>query len=451
MKATFNKSLIAAGFAASLAGVSGNSQAAIATGDAAEAFLIPFAYWIPSSSSASGFDTVVNFTIPSTVGGKTIPNIYLANNTTPRGAVVQPPVVSLPPNQQPFAAFLLPFEERVWSLHYYFESYDSIDICSGDIPITPELWDAYTLSELCPGLPDTHGYLLLTTGTGAQGLDANFAFFTDAWLTVDNRGGAPLANVGDLGAWSLPTLGMPDGDDAQGITQFNQIVETAAPTIDARPIYSGIGTSYPNAPATARKVIDLSLAHRTDVETAGVDYYTRNMLIVWNDSNFEGWSSVGYHLFNDFEEGCNGAIPLPWELNVIWFTEPGDSGIPFFIPNQQGFNNVTEVAAPGYIWKPALCRDELDAFVRLQLPLENTGTTFADRTAMYAFSLAMWWSGAPVAAQQTPVLGFAYPREGYDLTGDWLAWEANPSTDAHDRGIFATTVLMWTAPGIFNP
>lgn len=447
MKASFRKSLTMAGIATVLSGVGGTATAGI-IGDAGEAFLVPFAYWnnTPDGGIGSRWNTVINVTIPSTVGGKTIPNIYTANNTTPRGAVVSPPVVSIPADQTPFAAFL-GGPNPSWGLHYYFQTFLSVDVCDGPLPVTPEDFNSYRLSELCPGFEDTPGYLIFVTAEGARGNAADFAFFADAYLTADNTDDTLVLAPANQVAWRLPTLPMPDGADVGTppvITETNQVIETSFPRVEARPITAGIGTF---APLGSRKVIDMMVGDREEVDS-GFDLNT--LMVVWNASNLTNrvippaavsWDNVGVHLFNSEEFGCSTSIPLPWELNLVWFRDAVEGAGPPFIENHlDQLPGPITTPGPSRYFQPAACLGagtDDDAFVRFQLPVETDGVAFNDRTAMYGVSLMMWWDGA-----------FAYPAS-HDPNGDQdpVAEEIPmPSVDAHDRGLFRTSGNIWVAP-----
>lgn len=439
MKASLKKSLTAVGIAAALSGVSTNSMATV-MGDAGEAWLIPFAYW-DSQEGASSWDTVINVTIPSTVGGKTIPNVYTANNTTPRGLVVNPPVVAIPPDQTPFAVFQQPaLIASNWAIQFYFQSFVSNDVCDGPLPITPEDFNSYRLSELCPGFENYPGYLTFTTAAGAAGNNADFAFFADAYLTADNSDDVPNESPATFVAWQIPALPMPDGADTAGaaspITAKNQVIEASFPRVETRPITAGIGTFATSA--GVRKVIDLMLGDREE-EAGPLDEFDLNTLLVfWNDENLTNrvvppaavsWDGVGVHLFDEFENGCSTSIPLPWELNLVWFRDPGEPAGPLFI--EDWLDDVGFFTGPSRYFQPARCQDNDDAFLRVQLPREGTGATFNDRTAMYAFSLMMWWDGA-----------YAYPASHDEDGGEPVPM---PSVGAHDRGLFGSTGNIWVS------
>lgn len=459
MKTIFRKPLVAASLAAAFAGASGSASAAI-TGDAGEAFLVPLAVWtnVPGNSQ---LDTIVQLTIPSTVGAKTIPNVYTASHTTPRGQVQTPPLEIPPPNELPFEVFLNPPAGLGPNngVHWYFIDYRSITRRDGFIPVTPEDRYTYSLRQHLNGdFANWPGYLLIVTEDGSEQLKADFAFFANAYLTADNStdptgpgAASPYAQV----AWELPTLPMPDGDDATGWSPTNQVVEALDPEIDVRPVHSGIGTWYPGLTASARKVIDLAIADRLAARPAG--YVPSTLMVIWNDSNLDSWTNLAAHLFNMDEWGCSVTIHAPNELNLDFW--PGSNTArateattnpPFSATSTSpGFVQFKDGSLPpvGKTIRTAPCPGSAhpeiftaDGFVRIQLPLESTDADVNTRTAMYAFSLQMWTTLNTSA--------YLLPRNNWLTGGFQTPWDqrAWPTSVANDRGIFAGSAQAWTTP-----
>jgi hypothetical protein len=448
MKATFRKSLVVAGTAAALAGVTSNSFAAIHS-DVGEAYLVPFSVWgntdpaWPDTSLGSSLDTIYHITVPSAVGGKTIPNVYTANNTTPNNGALPPNgTVQIGLDQSVFDIFGPPFEnETQWFLHWIFYDYRSGELANGPWEISPEDYDSVSLRDdlLNGSLENVPGYMLWVTAAGYAGNAANFTFVVDSFLVADNTGDTtegtnpvfpPYSEV----AFQIPSYPLADGSDTPPtIRPDNHVVEAFG---QASPIYSAISTYWPVTDAQlaqAVKVIDLSVSDRTDDSTppdGSNIYHASTLLVFWNDTNGVNpitgpnpWAVVNTDLFNPFEEGCSRAISIPNELTLFWFTpaigtDPwglgGNYARPSFLDANPGVPGL--LPPMSFNWtlsNQAQCENSADAFIRFQLPLVSNTT----RTSMAAFSLQTWWNGM-----------YLLPRNDDD--------DAYPTDEANDRGTF---------------
>ncbi|MDD2769349.1 MAG: hypothetical protein PHT19_11485 [Methylococcus sp.] len=419
MKPCLKKTALAVGVSAALIGVSTVSQAQI-TGDAGEANLVPFAVWSSGASGTkSAIDTMVRVTTPSTVGNKTITNVYTANNATPNvaGGGAYPLPLG---DQTPWETFKNPatndYEYRD-NIHWYFMNYQSIELINGEFPVSPEDVALFSLASEASGFENQPGYLVFTTAEGAAGHEANFAFFADAWLEVDNASatGISLAAPYTIHEVDIPVLPMSDGDDvtSPSLSIGNQVIEVGSPTgPNASPWFSGIPTGWMGASAGAVKSIDLTLGGRSE-SAESLPYYKDALLVVWSDQNFSGWagSKVHYDTFDEYENGCSGSLSLPYELNLIWAptlysgASTGAKAAPSWVSSSYGGQTYN-------FCNPGISTGET-GFVRLQLPLVST-TNFA---TAYAFSIPVWSDG-----------NYLVPTKTFE---------------ANDRGAFSSTAGAW--------
>jgi hypothetical protein len=293
MKQSTKKAALAAGLSASLLGASMPSQAVI-EGVAGEALLVPLVIFDPFG----GLNTLINITVPSSIGFESIPNNYTATNTTP----TNDPETITP------AGFT-----GTKDLHWFFFDHKSKHVCNAKIPVTPDdqvfiNW-GQVVGAVCGfewvGNP---GYLVFTTETARSGAAADFNMFGEAYLVN--------SQFFYLDA-QIPVLAMNDGAD--GVDPVATKADNVKYDIDGipssvSPLISGMRTNKSDSIGDTT-LFDLTLSNR--------DFPTVH--VVWLDQN-TGYTGLNVDVYDNDERTCSDAVDLPYELNIIYVLPWGCPG-----------------------------------------------------------------------------------------------------------------------------
>ena len=329
MNTKFKKLALSAAITAALGGVSMPTHALI-QGSAGEALLVPFVVYDTVDSlpgSADVVNTIIELTIPGTVGLDTIPNHYTASHTTPQYVqpLTSPPVLggilydnpALTPND----------------IHWFFFDHRSGHLLNGSIPVSPDLYFSFNWGDIVkarnPSLIGEKGYLIFGTHKAQGHAAADFSFFGDAHLVFTPDSTRPLVKV----AADIPVLPMNDGVDtpaqlaSQRPTVDNQVIYDAAgiPS-QASPLISGMRTNWSDG-----------IQNVTSFDLALSDRRSPTLHVFWNDVNLGsrpghpgqpiigttvppliGGPGASYNVYDDNEVSCSGSIEFPDELNVVW-------------------------------------------------------------------------------------------------------------------------------------
>ena len=369
MNTKFKKLALSAGIAAALGGFSMPSHAII-EGAAGEALLVPFVIY----DDVAGVNTIVELTVPGSVGLDTIPNNFTASHSTPTGHAINTknPALTPSPSADPVANS---------GIHWYFFNKRSEHLDSGTIPVTADDFIQFDWGQVVRNngnsFNQVEGYLVFGTEKAASDIGqpagghaaANFSFFGDAYLVVNNIN-IPFGLVDA----KIPVLPMNDGVDAPGqtkVTVDNQVLYHGTEVMQVSPLISGMRTVWsdgiPNIVA-----FDLTLGPR--------QYPTLH--VFWNDHNGAD-IAPGYHgtldVFDDAERRCDSSVPLPNELNTIW----GSPNNLFFLA-PTWVDTTTQLCFPNGISDSAL----LDpGFVRYQIDEQGDTNIGVPEQAGVAFSI----------------------------------------------------------------
>ena len=367
MNTKFKKLALSAGIATALGGFSLPSHAII-EGAAGEALLVPFAIY----DSVAVVNTIVELTIPGTVGLDTIPNDFTASHSTPTGS-------SISANNTALSVHNNPTPVVTSGVHWYFFDKFSAHRLNGDIPVTADDFVQFDWGSVVRAqnnaLDGVEGYLVFGTekarlvgpvpGSHAA---ADFSFFGDAYLVSQNA--ILLGALGIVDA-KIPVLPMNDGIDAPGqtkVTVDNQVLYKNNLISQVSPLISGMRTVYSDGlPNTV--AFDLTLGLRL----------TPTLQVFWNDHNA---IARGYHadvdVFDANENTCSSVIPLPHEVNTIWISQ-----------SQQWFLSPTWVDTTTDLCYPNGIASALSqpGFVRYQIDEEGDTGIGGPEQAAVAFSV----------------------------------------------------------------
>ena len=381
MNTKFKKLALSAGIAAALGGFSMPSHAII-EGAAGEALLVPLAIY----DDVSLVNTIVELTVPGSVGLDTIPNFYTASHSTPTGT-------SLTFNNPNLSVHGNPTPVVTSGIHWYFFDSRSHHRANGPIPVTADDFVIFDWGlEVRNGgnsLNGVEGYLVFGTekarlqdgAVAGSHAAADFSFFGDAYLVTTNVN-LPLP-LGVVDA-KIPVLPMNDGVDAPGqtkVTVDNQVLYQGNLVHDVSPLISGMRTVWsdgiPNIVA-----FDLSLGERQ----------FPSLQVFWNDHNGQGTllSSpyiASVDVFDDEENECSSSISLPSELNTIWVAQASQW---FLAPTW--VDTTTQLCYPNGIVS-ALLRP---GFVRYQIDEQGDTNIGAPEQAAVAFSILWHQTGSGV-------------------------------------------------------
>ena len=372
MNTKFKKLALSAGIAAALGGFSMPSHAII-EGVAGEALLVPFAIYDDGTNDSTALvNTIVEITVPGSVGLDTIPNNFTASHSTPTGTAMTFNNPNL--NVQKWTT------AGTSGIHWYFFDQESLHQANGTIPVTADdlvLFDwGQQVRSGGNALNQVPGYLVFGTekarlqdgaipGSHAA---ADFSFFGDAYLVTTSKSLPEFLGIVDA---KLPVLPMNDGADAPGqtkVTVDNQVLYRSNLVFDVSPLVSGMRTVWSDGVPNIT-VFDLSLGER--------QYPTLH--VFWNDDN--RLYTADADVFDDAENSCSSPIPLPWEVNVIWISPSDQWGL---APPWKNLNT-TQLCYPNGI------NHDLHhpGFVRYQIPEQGDTNIGVPEQAAVAFSI-LW-------------------------------------------------------------
>ncbi|EGV19383.1 hypothetical protein [Thiocapsa marina] len=356
MSSNFKKLAIAAGVSAGLAAVSVPSYAVI-PGPAGEALLIPLV--AHGGDVAGGSNTIIQVTIPGTVGFDSIPNDFTAPNTTPTNPG---------PTLFPVDADLVPGN----AIHWYWFDKESVHRLNRMVPVTAD--DVVVIDWLQASggsFAGQEGYMVIGTEIARTGAAADFAMFGEAWFELYSDDTAD--RVGTLA--QIPVLPMSDGVDGafdSPVSKADNVKYNSAGIPRAvSPLISGMRTNRSDGILNDTTVFNLALSDRN----------FPSVHVVWLDVNLDDdGRGLGVDVFDSDEFSCSGSVDLPYELNVIWIPEAfaATTANPFGIPSNE------------YCLPTQLSGDEI-GFVTYYIPEYIDTNIDEPESAGVAFSILMDW------------------------------------------------------------
>jgi hypothetical protein len=311
------KLVTAAAVSLALAGATGSAIAEI-TGVPAEAQLGPMVLFDPAV--VGNIETYIALTVPLNIGNDTVVNLSA------------PHVLANGPTAQ------INFDPRIhWTL--FDENSDEVE--DGECFVSPGdtvMWTTDTalqaiqnaqtaaMQQRKPGTPDSFcgpssperfGYVVFQTYQGADGLDADFAFWAQGAI-VDSA--SILAAQPNIGA--IPMLGMADGADPSP-------PGSGQPSIDNSVINNGnIGDGNASNPVKYAPILAGVRMNNSDAvddlvymsaPIQGVQLGNAMSLhVFWFDRN-DATRVARTDIWDDQEGSCSYNIPMPRELNLWMF------------------------------------------------------------------------------------------------------------------------------------
>jgi hypothetical protein len=306
---------------------------AIIVGAAGEAYLIPLVIY--QSNGPGKVNTLIQITVPGSMGEETIPNDFTALNVGAYNCEKDAAGVCLePPSLFPSTVDVTdedPVDENY--IHWAFFDEESKHVCNNEEPITPDDFAGINWGKLVENgncnavdgrdVDGLKGYMVLSNLSSYRNNNAEpqFAFFADAYLVTNGDDG--LSPQWGTVAAKIPTLPMSDGPDATPcVPTPADSVCYSGDQIDASPLIAGMRTNRSDG---VRSTVywDLTLSTRTQP----------TMHVVWMDRNFVGNrvyddpSQEGQEVpikisrsavFDSHEESCSGPAPKLTELTTIW-------------------------------------------------------------------------------------------------------------------------------------
>lgn len=372
MNSNFKKLAIAAGVSSALSMMSMPSQAVI-QGSAGEALLVPLVVYATQAVSQYEANTIIQVSIPGSIGFDDIPNIFVAPSTTPTN-----------PGETPEAGpTLFPSDAEASTIHWYWFDHRSVHRLDRPLSVTANdivqiNWreSARSSGQVYDGIA---GYMVIGTETARRGQAADFNMFGDAWLVFNPNPGNP--NIPEVLA-SIPVLPMSDGEDGtcgsndRGLSYIcsaDNVVYSGGIPRDASPLISGMRTNRSDGIPDIT-VFDVPLFDRT----------LPSIHVVWLDENLDADGRLAVDVYDSEEVACSATVEIPNELNVLWIPPVDAGGIPdanwplFFAQHTEN-----------------LCLPDIGRsanFVSYYLPEYVDTNADAPESAGIAFSL--FWNGA---------------------------------------------------------
>lgn len=329
MNPKFKKLAIAAGVSSAISMVSMPSHAVI-QGAVGEALLVPLVVYATNAVSGYDANTVIQVSIPGSVGFDDVPNIFVAPNTTPTNPGDTP---DAGPTLFPNDADLKNSETA--KIHWYW--FDKRSTHRLDKPLSVTANDVVTIDWRQQSITSGQrydgvaGYMVIGTEVARRGADADFNMFGDAWLEMNpNPGNLTTATLA-----SIPVLPMSDGQDGMygrddegkyNIGPADNVVYSGGIPAKVSPLISGMRTNRSDGIPDIT-VFDLPLFSRT----------MPSMHVIWLDENqdliADAAGNYSYPLavdvYDSEEVACSATVNVPNELNVIWVQPVDDqTGIP---------------------------------------------------------------------------------------------------------------------------
>jgi len=284
----FHQLALAAAMTAGFAGASAPAYSMIVDA-AGEALLVPLVIW-DDPRGPGDVNTIIEVTIPSSVGWEDVANQFTAPNTTPTNADL-----SLWPADADLEA-----QDTLSAIHWFFFDKESKPVLDRKVPVTPD--DVYQINwrQVASNSQEGKaGYMVISTEAAARGGTANFAMYGNAYL------------VTDIGVTAtIPVLPMADEADAPFPafpTQADNVLYAGLYPYAVSPLISGIRIGYTDGNPDDLTSFDLMLSDR----------YYPTLHVIWMDQNNKDLFAH-IDVFDTEENVCSGTVPLPYELNVIW-------------------------------------------------------------------------------------------------------------------------------------
>lgn len=318
MRMQFKKLALATAVGVGMIGLSAPTHAII-EGVAGEALLVPYVVYDDSDGgdgdTGISVNTLIEITVPGSVGRDTIPNDFTAPHTTPTN-----PGFTINPDDPD----LVPFNQ----VHWYFFDRRSVHLYNGTFPVTPDDMQLIDWGNIvrnqAPFLEGVPGYLVFGTEIARNRLAADFDMFGEAYVTIGAQAvidtvvpPVPDAFTVNIIDAKIPVLAMSDGPDAVSVnpTVQDQVKYTIGGIPSAvSPLITGMRTNFSDGQPDLT-LFDLTLADRR----------WPSLHVIWLDVNGQGVQPVD--VYDSDELSCSGAAPLDNELNVL-YVNPIDPIIP---------------------------------------------------------------------------------------------------------------------------
>jgi len=310
MTSKFKKLAVAAGVSAGLAAMSMPSQAVI-TGAPGEALLVPLVVWaqghpvvdVPGAPVYNA-NTLIQVTVPGSIGFDDVPNLFTAANTTPTnaGPVLFPDDADLSGGN---------------TLHWYWFDHRSIHRLDRPVDVTAN--DTVTIDwqeNASNRYEGEAGYMIIGTETARRSGAADFSFYGDAWLEVTVQGSTPATSPTQL--TTIPVIPMTDGEDGPlgtAISVTDNVKYRGGIPVEASPLIGGMRTNRSDGTVDLT-AFDLPYSTRANTATMQVVWMDRNL----DDVDVDGSTLplVPVDVYDSEENACSASIELANELNVIW-------------------------------------------------------------------------------------------------------------------------------------
>lgn len=308
---TTTKLATAAAVSLALASASGVATAAI-TGVPAEAQLGPMVLHDPDAPG--GLETYIGLYVPAALGVDTVVQLsaphVLAGGPTAQTEAAEIHWVLFDENSEKVENGICevsPGDYVLWTTDAAVQSVQTQQTTATDyLP-------AGTPSSFCgPSNPKRFGYVVFETDAGANGNDADFAFWA-AGAIVDNE--SVLQGYPSIG--TIPMLGMADGfdsgDPAEQPTLVNSVIVDAPfnlgpqDPIAVAPILAGVRMNDSDA---NQEYVYLQAPIQGVLAGYGVSYH-----MFWFDRNNPNRSAQTI-VWDDQEGDCSDSVKLPRELNI---------------------------------------------------------------------------------------------------------------------------------------
>lgn len=301
MNPKFNKLALAASIGASL-GATAIPVHATLENIAGEALLVAPVAYDATVGSFTINNTLINLSMPGSIGAEAVVNVYSAPNSTPTNPV----------GANPVTAALLP-ESNSGRIHWYFFDENSKHQFNSSFTMTPNDIATIDWKEVANGrVSGEIGYLILGNEGARSGKAADFAFAGEAWLDMSFDGfmgpaSTPVTITNEK--VQIPVLTMIDGPDDTGTDpSVADMVKYSQPQgipRAASPLYSGMLTNFADGILDDTIVFDMSLGNRN----------IESMHVMWLDQN--AWGALDTEIFDSNEERCSWTGGFGKEMNLV--------------------------------------------------------------------------------------------------------------------------------------
>jgi hypothetical protein len=335
------KKLTVAAAVAAAVGATAPSHAMI-TGVPGEALLVPLMLEDTSNDGTGNTNTYVQLRIPVVLGQEAVMNPYTAPHVTidqPGWGTGETGITQTSP-------------ESDWQIHWVAYNHRSGPIASGTCYGSPGdaiLWSTDedlrdeqedqnnnvtvpglgTPSSICgQGLSSRVGYVVFQTAAGGRGVNADFAFEGQAWITDNDIAENTVALM------AVPVIPMPDGADPADPVGASVVLGENEVIVDVPH-----GTQAVNNPIEVSPVTAGSRNNNDDADQADPSHFSAMVQGPWNET-YQGYSLHVFwfdrnddgryaytRLWNEHEDKCDMEVPLPHEVN-IWAWNMSVTAVP---------------------------------------------------------------------------------------------------------------------------